>query len=245
MPGGIYIALSGLRHYTGQLDQLASDIANASTSGYKTQRSASVASERATFSSALQAAIDVAPGETKIDFRPGSVRPTGRDFDFALEGRGFFVVETPDGLQYTRNGHFRVDQEGTLTTADGLIVQGETGDDEYGPLVLPSGVVGVEPDGTVLVDGVASGKFRLADFPDYDVLMRSGGGRFSVRTGAEPVIPTEVALRGGALEGSNVSMAERLVQMTEVSRTFEALQRGISVLMNEIDGRAITELGRR
>jgi len=245
MPGGIYVALSGMQHQAEQLDQLASDIANSSTSGYKTQRSASTASERPSFSKALKSAIDVAPGETKIDFRPGSITPTGRDLDFAIDGPGFFVVETPDGLQYTRNGHFQVAADGTVTTADGLIVQGEIGEDEYGPLVLPAGAVGVEKDGTVLVDSLPSGKFRLADFPNYDVLTRSVAGRFSVRADVEPVNPAEVVLRGGALERSNVSMADRMVQVTQVSRNFEALQRGLSVLFDEIDGHAITELRRR
>ena len=245
MPGGIYVALSGMRHHAEQLDQLASDIANASTTGYKTQRSSSVASERPTFSTALQAAIDVSPGETRIDFRPGSIRGTGRDLDFALDGPGFFVIETPDGLQYTRNGHFQIDAEGTLITADGFIVQGELGDDEYGPLVLPQGTVGAEGDGTILVDGLASGKVRLADFSSYDDFMRTSAGRFTMRAGAEPMAAENATLRAGALEGSNASTAQQLVQVTQVARTFEALQRGASVLINDIDGRAISELGRR
>ena len=245
MPGGIYVALSGMRHYAEQLDQIASDIANTSTSGYKSERSTGVASERPSFSKALQAAIDVAPGEKSIDFRSGSINGTGRDLDFALDGRGFFVLETPEGLQYTRNGHFKTTTDGTLVTADGFAVQGEIGADEYGPLVLPGGQVSVEADGTVLIDGLPSGKFRVADFEDYRVLSREDGGRFSTSEGVTPSVATEVELRGGALEDSNVSMAEQLVQVAEVARTFEALQRGLSVLMNDIDGRAIAELGRR
>lgn len=245
MPGGIYVALSGMRHHAEQLDQIASDIANRSTSGYKGERSTSVASERPSFSSALQAAVDVTPGEKQIDFRPGSINGTGRDLDFALDGRGFFVVETPEGLQYTRNGHFQLMNDGTLATVDGYAVQGELGTDEYGPLVLLGGVVSAEPDGTVSVDGVPSGKFRIADFVSYDALSRQENGRFSAPAGLTPDIGTTVELRGGALEQSNVTMAEQLVQVAEVARTFEALQRGLSVLMNDIDGRAITELGRR
>jgi flagellar basal-body rod protein FlgG len=245
MPGGIYVALSGLRHHAEQLDQIASDIANTSTSGYKSERSTSVASERPSFSSALQAAVDVTPGEKQIDFRPGSINGTGRDLDFALDGRGFFVVETPEGLQYTRNGHFQVMNDGTLATVDGLAVQGELGTDEYGPLVLPGGPVDVEADGTIVVGGVPSGKFRIADFATYDALARQENGRFSAPPNVTPDIGTAVELRGGALEQSNVTMAEQLVQVSEVSRTFEALQRGLSVLMNDVDGRAITELGRR
>jgi flagellar basal-body rod protein FlgG len=245
MPGGIYVALSGLRAHAEQLDQIASDIANTSTSGYKSERSTSVASERPSFSSALQAAVDVTPGEKQIDFRPGSINGTGRDLDFALDGRGFFVVETPEGLQYTRNGHFQVMNDGTLATVDGYAVQGEIGTDEYGPLVLPGGPVTAEADGTIVVDGVPSGKFRIADFAAYDALSRQENGRFSAPAGLTPDIGSTVELRGGALEQSNVTMAEQLVQVSEVARTFEALQRGLSVLMNDIDGRAITELGRR
>ena len=245
MPGGIYVALSGLRHYAEQLDQIASDIANTSTSGYKSERSTSVASERLSFSSALQAAVDVTPGVKQIDFRPGSINGTGRDLDFALDGRGFFVVETPEGLQYTRNGHFQVMNDGTLATVEGFAVQGELDTDEYGPLVLPGGPVSAEADGTILVDGVPSGKFRIADFAAYDALSRQENGRFSAPAGVTPDIGTTVELRGRALEQSNVTMAEQLVQVTEVARTFEALQRGLSILMNDLDGRAITELGRR
>ena len=245
MPGGIYVALCGMRHYAEQLDQIASDIANTSTSGYKSERSTSIASERPSFSQALQAAVDVAPGEKQIDFRPGSINGTGRDLDFALDGRGFFVVETPQGLEYTRNGHFNVMTDGTLVTAEGFAVQGEINADEYGPLVLPGGAVSVDPDGTVLVDGLPNGKFRVADFSDYGALSREQGGRFSVPQGVTPSVAAEVALRGGALEDSNVSMAEQLLQVAEVARTFEALQRGLSVLMNDVDGRAIAELGRR
>ena len=249
MPGGIYVALSGLRHNAEQLDQIASDIANASTSGYKSERASSVAAERPNFSRALQAAIDVAPGEKQIDFRQGSIIGTGRDLDFALDGAGFLVVETPEGLQFTRNGHLQTRQDGTLTTADGFVVQGQlgpqTGEDQFGPLVLPSGQVQVDTNGTVLVDGLPSGQLRLVDFPDYDSLSRRDNGRFAAPADIAPVDATSVELRGSALEHSNVSMAEQLVKVTQVSRTYEALQRGISVLMDDIDGRAIAELGRR
>ena len=245
MPGGIYIALSGLSRQADQLDQLASDIANTSTSGYKTERTSSVASERPTFSRALQAAIDVAPGDTEIDFAPGSVVATGRALDFALSGPGFFVIETPEGLQFTRNGHFAIQPDGSLTTADGMAVQGEIDDEEFGPLVLAEGEIGADADGTVLVDGQASGRLRVVDFADYDVLTRTGAGRFSVRGDVEPELAESFTMRGGALEQSNVSMADRLVHVTKVARTFEALQRGMSVLMNDVDGRAISELGRR
>ena len=132
MAGGTYAALSGLRTRMEQLDRLASDIANAKTAGYKAERVTLNAAERPDFGRALQSAIDVAPGPGHLDFRPGSMEKTGRDLDFAIEGRGFFVVDTPQGARYTRNGNFQLAADGTVTTADGHAVQ--TAD---GPLKLP------------------------------------------------------------------------------------------------------------
>jgi len=82
------------------------------------------------------------------------------------------------------------------------------------------------------------------DFEDTGLLSREAGGRFFAPEEAALFPMTDPAVKNGVLEGSNVSLAERLVQVTEASRSFEALQRGISILMNDVDGRAITELGR-
>jgi flagellar basal body rod protein FlgG len=91
-----------------------------------------------------------------------------------------------------------------------------------------------------------AGKLKIVDFDDYAVLTREEGARF--RADANAAVRNMAAttrVRSGALEQSNVAMVERMAHMTEVARSFEALQKGISVLMNDIDGRAITELGRR
>lgn len=97
MAGGAYTALSGLRSRIEQLDRLASDLANVGTAGYKAERLTTVAAERPDFGTVLQSAIDVAPGPGRVDLRSGPLVATGRDLDFAIEGRGFFVVDTPGG----------------------------------------------------------------------------------------------------------------------------------------------------
>ena len=240
MSGGAYIALSGLRARSEHLDRLAADIANGSTSGYKGQRGTTSVAERPVFDRALQSAIDVADGPDQYDFRSGTMAATGRDLDFAIEGRGFFVVQTDAGPRYTRNGQFDRSADGTLITEDGSPVLGEGG-----PIKLSAGAIGIGADGTIRTGTTVAGRLQLVDFPDYQQLTREGGARFRAKDPAAATPATSSLLRAGVIEKSNVSMIERIAEMTEVSRTFEALQKGVSVLMNDIDGKAITELGRR
>src|SRR6185436_13106772 len=107
---------SGMRTRQDALDRLASDIANGSTAGYKTQRSGTTEAERPSFGAALQAAVDVTNGEARIDLRPGAQASTSRALDVAIEGQGFFVVDTDHGIRYTRNGQFLRRSDGVLTT---------------------------------------------------------------------------------------------------------------------------------
>ena len=118
MPGGVYSALSGMRLRLDDLDRIAADLANTETAGYKTERTSTETAPRA-FQTALDAAIDATRGGYKVDFRPGTMNGTGRELDVAIDGRGFFEIETPAGLRYTRGGNFVRDTDGRLTTADG------------------------------------------------------------------------------------------------------------------------------
>jgi len=241
MAGGSYVALSGLRTRLEQLDRISADIANGGTAGYKTERVPTAEAPRPDFGRVLQTAIDVSAAPGLIDFRNGAIESTGRDLDVALEGRGFFVVETPGGPRYTRNGQFSRRSDGTLVTADGLEVQGDKG-----PIKLVDGRVSFEPDGTIRAGGAVAGKLKIVDFGDYVSLRREDGSRFRPESGNDPAeAAATTTVRGGSLEGSNVTLAERMVQLTEVARAFEALQKGMSTLMNDVDGRAINELGRR
>jgi flagellar basal-body rod protein FlgF len=239
MAGTIYVALTGMQTRLAQLDRVASDIANESTAGYKGERASTTSVNRPSFDAMLDAAIDTAPTQSKIDFRPGVILPTNRDLDVAVDGKGFFTVQAATGQRYTRNGHFTRSADGTLVTGDGLPVLGDTG-----PLKVPDGQVVVKPDGTVNVDGAAAGKLKIVDFADYTQLAREDGGRFRAPTDAQTLDKPAGMVRSGALEQANVSIAERIAGLTEVSRGFEALQRSVS-LTNEIDVKAIGELSRR
>jgi flagellar basal body rod protein FlgG len=222
-----------------ELDRLAFDLANVSTAGYKTERLAKMASDRDQFATALEAAVDVVGSGTKIDFSSGAIATTGRDLDVAIDGRGFFEVETARGLRYTRNGAFQRRADGTLTTADGEPVMGDGG-----PITLGPGTVSVSADGTVKSGNAIVGRLRVVEFGSEADLIRESGSRFRALTGATPE-EVEPNVIGGALEQSNVSIVDRMAALTELSRGFEALQRGVSVLMNDLDSRIISELGRK
>jgi flagellar basal-body rod protein FlgF len=243
MSSGAYVALSGLQARTEQLNRLAGDLANVGTAGYKAERTTTAAAERPAdaFSRALQSAIDVAEGPRSLDFRPGAVTTTGRDLDLAIDGPGFFAVETPDGVRYTRNGHFTRRADNVLATEDGYAVLGDNG-----PIRLPNDGSAITVDGGQILSGTtAVGKPQIVDFASYTGLAREDGARFRAAQGTATKAAASSTLVSGALEQSNVSVVERMAQLTEVTRGFEALQRGVTILMNDLDGRAINELGRK
>ena len=238
MPGGIYSALSGMQVRLQDLDRVASDLANVSTSGYKAERAAANAAERMRFARELESAIDVVQGDAKLDLRPGLMGSTGRDLDAALEGEGFFVVQTPAGDRYTRDGAFVRRGDGVLTTRDGNPVLGEAGEIRLGnePAII-------EEDGTIRAGATVAGRLKVVTFDEAGI-ERESGARFRAAAGITPR-PSSARVIGGSLEAANVTVVDRMATLTGITRAFEGLQRGISVLANDIDGRAIAELGRK
>lgn len=240
MSGGYYIALSGMRTRLDQLDRLSEDLANAGTAGFKGERFSSAAVERPSFDVALETAIDVSLGKRRLDMRRGTVIPTNRSLDLAVQSDGFLVVETAQGTRYTRNGQLSRGQDGTLRTADGAAVVGEDG-----PIKLGPGKVQIEDDGTVRVGKEEVGRISVVRFADAGQLLREGGALLRAPDGVAPEPIEGEVVKAGAIEQSNVMVVERLGELTAVARNFEALQRAVSVLMNDVDGRSIETLGRR
>jgi len=241
MAGSHYIALSGLRARADELDRIATDIANIGTAGYKGERQARVVAERAQFERTLDTAIDTSLGDVRLDVRDGALASTGRPLDLAIDGDGFFVVETADGDRYTRNGHFTLDADRRLVTEDGYAVKGVDG-----PIVVGDreGELNVDADGTVWNGVTRAGRLAVVAFADPARMTREQGTLLGA--GDQPAVAVAApAVRAGTLEQSNVSIADRLAAITSVSRGFEALQKSISMLMNDVDGKAIEQLGRR
>lgn len=239
MSGSQYIALSGIRARIDELDRLASDIANVGTAGYKGERDTHAVATRPSFGDALDTAIDTTFGGRRLDASSGSIDSTGRSLDVAVEGKGFFAVNTAAGTRYTRNGHFTLDANRQLITEDGDAVLGADG-----PITLGDGDVRVDQDGSVWAGTTQAGRLSIVEFADPGALHRDSATLLDAGTQVASEATTPM-VRAGSLEGSNVSVADRLAQLTSVSRNFEALQKSISMLMNDVDGKAIDHLGRR
>ncbi len=236
MADGAYLALNGLRTRIAELDRLAADLANVGTAGYKRERTSTHGSERPTFDSLIQKATDPTMGVRKIDMSSGEITPSGRDLDFAIDGPGFFAIETAAGTRYTRNGSFGRRADGTLTASDGSPVLGQGG-----PISLGVGPISADPDGTIRTGTTVAGKLRIVDATADATVTRESSSRFLIDSVENVNLP---AVRNSALEQSNVSVIDGLAQLTALSRSFDALQRGLVSLLSEVDGRAITELGR-
>lgn len=240
MSGGYYVALSGMRARLDQLDRLSEDLANAGTAGFKGERVSNANAPRPVFGDVLETAIDVAVGARRLDMRQGTVSPTGRQLDLAVQGDGFLVVQTPAGPRYTRNGNLLRAPDGSLMTSDGGVVVGEDG-----PIKLGPGAASIDDDGTVMSGNKAVGKLQVVRFDDPRELVREGGAMLRANAAMVPQPVEGTVVQAGVLEESNVSVVERIGELTGVSRSFQALQKAVSVLMNDVDGRAIDSLGRR
>ncbi len=172
------------------------------------------------------------------DFSQGRLRETGRSLDVALSGPGFFEVETPRGVRYTRAGGFVLDAQGLLTTADGMPVLGQRG-----PIVLRSDRVQISETGEVRADGQVVDSIRVVDFPLPTPLVKEGQGLFALTGDVSSQAPTGYRIVQGALEESNVNAVGAMVRMIEILRTYEAHQRAIQAV-DEIDRQAVNEIGR-
>lgn len=240
MSGAIYLGAAGMAAQRLRLNFQSENLANVDSPGYRREalaiRLEAGEGEGAGGNAPPPAVL---PVSSRIDETPGRLIPTGNSLDLAFNGDGFFCVETPDGVRYTRNGSFQVDGDGTLTTADGHPVLGEGG-----PLVMPDGPVTVGADGTVAADGAPVGRLRIAEFNRADALRRAGNGLFAP---ADPEVmenrPAAVQVVQGSLEGSNVAPVGEMTRMIATQRLFESYRRVIQAA-DEMDQKAASELGR-
>jgi flagellar basal-body rod protein FlgG len=230
----------GMRARMQSLDLLANNLANTETGGYKADR------EFYSIYSSAEATADSRDNLTTLpvvekqwtDLSAGDLRATGNTFDLAVNGEGFFAIQTARGVRYTRNGNFRLSATGTLTTADGNSVQSRAGT----PIVLDPGLpVDVLPDGTVQQAGNAVGQIQLTSF-DPGSLSKQGSNYFVAAPNAIPA-PVTGTIVQGKLEQSNVGAAESAVRLVSITRQFEMLQKAAAI-GNDLGKKAIEEVAR-
>jgi flagellar basal-body rod protein FlgF len=213
MERGLYIAASGMLAEMTRQDQIANDLSNASTPGYKADRSTQrsfgdmLLENTKTGQQVGSLGLGVATDRVVTDLAPAAIRNTEEPLDLAIQGDGFFAVQTNQGVRYTRNGQFTASPQGTLTTGLGQAVLGQNGQP-----------VRVNADGTV--NAASVGVFNVPS------ARKQGDNLF---TGAAAGRGTGT-VQTGALEASGADPAKSMVEMIASFRAFESGQKVIQTI---------------
>jgi len=250
MPDILGIAEAGMRVCMRELEAVSRNVANADTLGYKReiylnrgfqaylpetggtdQAAAPVAASDDAGAAAALAQFG-AQSQALHDDSPGALKYTGAPLNFAIEGRGYFQLQTPQGVALTRDGQFRLDDQGQLVSAEGWPVA------LRGDLILDRNELTLRPDGT-LVAGDATARFDLVDVAAGSLQML-GAGRYRALAAPTPV--EDARLRQGFVEASNVDSLSEMVRVLGVVRQMESSQQ-VMRAYDEIIDNAISSLG--
>jgi len=236
----LYVAMSGAKQNMQALSINANNLANAKTTGFKSDLSQ--ARTMQAFGEGQPTRVFAMTERASQNFDSGALLTTGRPLDLAINGDGWFAVQTPEtgtlGTQvgvatqgaisseaYTRQGNLRLTEDGTLETSNGEIVIGDNG-----PIILPLPVSNIEisPDGTIMVqpEGAPStemeevARIKLVN-PDVRLLEKGNDGLFRRKDGQVEAADAQVQVRGGTLESSNVNPISEMTDMIALQRQFE------------------------
>jgi len=242
MDSGYYAAMTGLVARTQALDTAAANLANAQTPGYR--------AEREYFRSVLLGpdALDSQLGRTvnnfgllggdRLDMGQGALTATGNPLDLAIEGEGFFQVQTANGMRYTRDGAFHRSQNGQLVTQAGEAVLSPAGQ----TIQLPPGDVTVGADGVVSVAGGVVSTVGVFTFPGGAQLTPEGANRYVAPQGIAPLLSKKSAIHQGAIESANQDVIQGSLDMIVMQRQAEMMQKALTVFHTEFNKTASEDL---
>jgi len=254
MSGDIYLAASAALAYEKRLEVVANNLANINTAGFKRDNvsfqaymlnnAGSPAPVNPPYPQAASPESFWVEYKSRTDFSPGFLRQTGNPFDLALNGKGFFSVESPDGELYTRRGNFSISPEGVLISQEGWPVMGDGGEIRVAGRNSNRRTleVTVGEDGVLQVNGSKVGRIRVSDFSAPDSLTKVNGCYFKPGSAApEPMEDCRVAQ--GFLEMANVEAVQLMTEMIEIHRGYESYQRVIRSI-DDLNSKSINEVGR-
>jgi flagellar basal-body rod protein FlgG len=257
---GIYVAAAGATKQQRKLDVISNNLANLNNTGYKRDQlvfetlltpfkeDLSLEKNRETLlpsSMSNDAVAYVGVSDFVTNHSQGPLMKTDNALNVALEGDGFFTVQTDAGIRYTRKGDFKLDNNRQLRTQSGDAVL----DEKNLPINIPSGsMITIDNAGGVSVatgqGNVQVSKLKLVDFKDKSQLMKEGGGLYRMSDPkAIEATPTNTSVRQGFLEGSNVNSVEDMTNMVVTLRTFEAYQKVIQSI-DRINNESVNNIGR-
>jgi flagellar basal body rod protein FlgG len=240
---GIYQSAASLTALERWQDAVAQNITSGGVTGFR-KRTVEFSGQTA---GSLQTEGDaetpaVFPTTTNgISFASGESQPTGRDFDVAIQGDGFFEVQQPDGTHgYTRSGEFSVRADHTLVNSANEEVLSDGGS----PIVLQpdGGKVTINADGSIVQGSTAIARLSIQKFSDPSQLVPVSGGQFVANPGADPQPVVKPQLQQGFLESSNVSPLTEMVNLVQISRAYDANQHVITTNDKQMQ-KELDELG--
>ena len=251
MDSGLYAAYTGLLARTQALDTAASNLANASTNGFRAQRDAFRGVLTTGFSYDQQAAGQLGSqvgesvnsygvlGASTVDLGQGPMVTTGNPLDLAVNGQGFFAIQTAQGVRYTRDGSFQQGADGQLQTQRGEPVL----DAQMQPITLPSGAAEVSAGGTISVGGGVVAQVGLFNIPAGSLSLE-GANRYAAAADITPTAAVDATVKQGAVEGSNQDAVHGTMQLMLIQRQAEMMQKAMGVFSNDFDKTAVEEISK-
>lgn len=246
---GLYTSAMGMIVQEKRQANVSHNLSNIETNSFKQQKLIAAASNRVNvvnrsndpgnrLTSIGNMHFGTSIDDLYTDFEQGVLKKTNNPLDFALDGQGFFTIQLPNGEQaYTRDGSFRLNENGELITREGYPVLGSNGD----TISLGTENVTADISGGILTQSGQYFSFGIVNFEDVQDLHRLGDNLYTFE--GEPSPGGTYALKQGFVETSNINPLEELVKMIEITRNFESNQKAVQA-MDETLGKAVNEVGR-
>jgi flagellar basal-body rod protein FlgF len=217
-----------------QLDVVSNNLANAATPGFKVERFCPGIPRDSNTKGASKQNLSF----SMVDYSQGMMQKTDNALDVAIQGEGFFAVQTGQGTAYTRKGNFTINKNNQLITQSGEFVLGDKG-----PLTVIGKNIDINPIGNITVDGVESGKLQIVRFENPQALTRTKEGLFKDPGTAGMKRMDKPEIKPRQLEMSNVNVIKEMVDMMDIQRSFESYQKAIQTIA-ELDKLATGRLGK-
>jgi flagellar basal-body rod protein FlgF len=240
MGGGIYTLFSGMRAQMEALDLVANNLANLNTSGFKEEKAFFTVLDNEINAGELTPKKAMVQAQSVMNVSEGQLEATQRELDIAIDGNGAIAVDTPQGARYTRNGHLNINSQGMLCAAGSAPVIG----DKDKPIVLGPGPVAINQNGDIYQNNVRINRIRIVTFDSPSALVREGDSLMTPAGKSVTPKPANGKVMQGYLEQSNVNPVACCVSMVGIMRQFEAMQKSVNVVMNDINAKSIEKLGR-
>ncbi len=237
MQNSEYISLSLQTALRVQMDVVANNLANMNTTAYKAEHT--LFKEYMVETESGEEVSFVQDWGLVRDTTEGKFNTTGNPFDVAISGDGYFVVETEAGYQYTRNGHFRLDDTGRLVTSEGNPVLDDGG--QHITFTEFDSNVKIAGDGTISTDAGVLGRLDVVTFENQQLMKKASNSKFV--TAQDPLPSTTSTVVQGMIEGSNVNPILEMTDMIRINRAYQAnarLQTNINETQREMLRRIAT-----